>query len=117
MSEELVSPPDEQVPRGEWFSLVYLERGKPAHDSERMRHRIGALIYDFRNLRDLSDEIEREIGIEVFLPSHWPSCLVPGFDGAFLSHDSKDALWDKFYTAAPPRRRQSVEQYKIVKRA
>ncbi|MFK4719346.1 hypothetical protein ABIE89_000446 [Bradyrhizobium niftali] len=44
-------------------------------------------------------------------------CLVPGFDGAFLSHDSKDALWDKFYTAAPPRRRQSVEQYKIVKRA
>ena len=77
MSEELVSPPDEQVPRGEWFSLVYLERGKPAHDSERMRHRIGALIYDFRNLRDLSDEIEREIGIEVFLPSHWPSCLVP----------------------------------------
>ena len=44
-------------------------------------------------------------------------CLVPAFDGAFLSHDSKDALWDKFYTAAPPRRRQSVEQYKIVKRA
>ena len=28
-------------------------------------------------------------------------CLVPHFDGAFLSHDSKDALWDKFYTAAP----------------
>lgn len=44
-------------------------------------------------------------------------CLVPSFDGAFLSHDSKDALWVKFYTAAPPRRRQSVEQYKIVKRA
>jgi putative tryptophan/tyrosine transport system substrate-binding protein len=32
-------------------------------------------------------------------------------------YDSKEALWDKFYTAAPPRRRQSVEQYKIVKRA
>src|SRR6516162_9013910 len=45
------------------------------------------------------------------------SCLVPSFDGASLSHDSKEALWDKFYTAAPPRRRQSVEQYKIVKRA
>src|SRR6516165_11716013 len=44
-------------------------------------------------------------------------CLVPSFDGASLSHDSKEALWDKFYTAAPPRRRQSVEQYKIVKRA
>ncbi len=44
-------------------------------------------------------------------------CLVPSFDGAFFSRDSKDALWDKFYTAAPPRRRRSVEQYKIVKRA
>src|SRR6516164_10786699 len=44
-------------------------------------------------------------------------CLVLDFDGASLSHDSKEALWDKFYTAAPPRRRQSVEQYKIVKRA
>jgi CspA family cold shock protein len=44
-------------------------------------------------------------------------CLVPDFDGASSSHDSKEALWDKFYTAAPPRRRQSVEQYKIVKRA
>jgi hypothetical protein len=26
-------------------------------------------------------------------------CLVPSFNGAFLSHDSRDALWDKFYTA------------------
>jgi hypothetical protein len=25
-------------------------------------------------------------------------CLIPGFDGAFLSQDSKDALWHKFYT-------------------
>ncbi|WP_247459052.1 recombinase family protein, partial [Bradyrhizobium sp. 153] len=31
-------------------------------------------------------------------------CLVPAFDGASLSHDSKEALWDKFSTAAPPRR-------------
>jgi hypothetical protein len=46
-----------------------------------------------------------------------PRCLIPDFDGAFLSHESKDALWDKFYTAAPPRQSQSVEQYKIVKRA
>src|SRR5262249_8362506 len=27
---------------------------------------------------------------------------------------SKDALWDRFYTAAPPRQRQSVEQYKYA---
>ncbi|OYR07409.1 hypothetical protein [Brucella thiophenivorans] len=46
-------------------------------------------------------------------------CLIPGFDGALFSHAWRDALWDRFYTAAPPRLRQSVavEQYKIVKRA
>jgi hypothetical protein len=49
--------------------------------------------------------------------SHEVNCLVPDFDGASLSDDSKEALWDKYYTAAPRRRRQSVEQYKIVKRA
>jgi hypothetical protein len=44
-------------------------------------------------------------------------CFVPDFDGAFLSSDSKDALWDKFYTGAPQRQRRSVERYNIVKRA
>jgi hypothetical protein len=32
-----------------------------------------------------------------------PRCFVPDFDGAFLSNDSKDALWDRFYTGAPQR--------------
>jgi hypothetical protein len=45
------------------------------------------------------------------------SCFVPAFDGAFLSSDSKDALWDRFYTGAPQRQRRSVERYSIVKRA
>ncbi len=44
-------------------------------------------------------------------------CLVPAFDGALFSLEWRDALWDRFYTAAPKRQRQSVEQYKIVKRA
>ncbi len=44
-------------------------------------------------------------------------CLIPGFDGAILSQDWKDALLDKFYMGAPQRQRQSVERYKIVKRA
>jgi transposase len=44
-------------------------------------------------------------------------CFVPDFDGAFLSSDSKDALWDRFYTGAPRRQRRSVERYNIVKRA
>jgi len=46
-----------------------------------------------------------------------PSCLIPCFDGAILSPAWRDALWAKFYTAAPRRQRRSVEQYKIVKRA
>ena len=29
--------------------------------------------------------------------------VVPDFDGAFLSSDSKDALWARFYTRAPQR--------------
>jgi hypothetical protein len=45
------------------------------------------------------------------------SCFVPGFAGASLSNDSKDALWDKFFTGAPRRQRRSVERYNIVKRA
>jgi hypothetical protein len=45
------------------------------------------------------------------------ACLIPGFDGALFSREWKDALWDRFFTAAPQRQRQSVEQYKIVKRA
>jgi hypothetical protein len=46
-----------------------------------------------------------------------PRCLVPAFDGAFLSMRWKEALWDKFCTGAPQRRRRSVERYNIVKRA
>jgi DNA replication protein DnaC len=45
------------------------------------------------------------------------SCLIPGFDGAFLSLEWRNTLWAKFSMGAPQRRRQSVEQYKIVKRA
>jgi hypothetical protein len=54
---------------------------------------------------------------DLYHRSGFVRCLIPSFDGAFLSHDSKDALWDKFYTAAPPRQRRPVERYNIVKRA
>ena len=43
--------------------------------------------------------------------------LIPGLDGASLSRESNDALWDKFCTAAPQRQRRSVDRYNIVKRA
>jgi transposase len=48
---------------------------------------------------------------------HLPRCFVPGFDGAFLSSEWKEALWAKFSMAAPQRLRRSVERYSIVKRA
>ncbi len=47
-------------------------------------------------------------------------CLIPGFDGAVFSQAWRDALWARFFTAAPPRQRRSVgsvERYSIVKRA
>ncbi len=31
------------------------------------------------------------------------SCFVPDFNGAFLSSDSKDALWARFFMGAPQR--------------
>src|SRR5260370_34681766 len=54
------------------------------------------------------------ISVEMRIP---PRCLVPGFDGAVFSREWKEALWARFYTAAPGRQRQSVERYSIVKRA
>ncbi len=44
-------------------------------------------------------------------------CLVPVFNGAIFSLEWKDALWDKFYTAAPQRLRRFVELSRIVKKA
>jgi hypothetical protein len=44
-----------------------------------------------------------------------PRCLVPAFDGANYSRGWKEALWDRYYTAAPQRQRRSVERYNIVK--
>jgi hypothetical protein len=37
--------------------------------------------------------------------------LIPRFDGAILSLEWKDALWDKFVTAAPRPRTLSEQQY------
>ena len=38
--------------------------------------------------------------------------MVPAIDGAYFSERQKEALWDRFFTGAPARRRQSVERYK-----
>src|SRR3546814_15512297 len=44
------------------------------------------------------------------LLSSRPSCLIPRFDGAILSLDWKEALWDKFVTGAPRPRQPSEPQ-------
>jgi hypothetical protein len=65
-----------QPPQGQRFSHVYIKRGEPAPDSERMRHRIGAQIHDFKYLTEsLAWQIQREIG--VFVPGlpQWPIVL------------------------------------------
>ena len=38
-------------------------------------------------------------------------CLIPRFDGVILSHEWKEALWDKFVMAAPRPRTLSEQQY------
>ena len=38
-------------------------------------------------------------------------CLIPRFDGAILSQEWKEALWDKFVTGAPRPRTPSELQY------
>lgn len=42
--------------------------------------------------------------------------MVPEFGGAFFMDERKDALWDRFYTGAPIRLRQTVEQYNVPRR-
>ena len=77
-----------------------------------------------KQLRIALDAILRWLGApaapEDFRSTKQPSrsrCLVPVFDGALFSQEWRDALWDRFYTGAPARQRQSVERYNIVKRA
>jgi hypothetical protein len=43
-----------------------------------------------------------------------PRCLIPAFDGAIFSQERKDAVWARFFTAAPRQQRRSVERYNIV---
>ena len=43
-------------------------------------------------------------------------CTVPCYNGTIDSSKEMKKLWDKYYTVAPQRQRQLVEQSKIVKR-
>ena len=74
MTEKPITPVT-QPPLGQRFSHVYFDRGEPTADSQRMRHRVGVLIYDFKELNDrLGSEIQRRIGIDIGR-QRWPDCL------------------------------------------
>lgn len=65
-------------PMGARFTHVYVNRGEPSGDSERMRRRLGSLIDDFRDLgSDFSRAAEREQGIATTWSSHknWKQLL------------------------------------------
>lgn len=55
------------MPEDRRFSHVYLERGAPAHDSERMRRRLGRGSLTILSDRDFAwaHILERELGVEV----------------------------------------------------
>jgi hypothetical protein len=79
----------------------------------------------FRNIDDLNARFEawrtevpnprvhattRRV-VDAAFAEEQPRCLIPWFDGVILSQDWKEALWDKFVTAAPRPRTPSELQY------
>jgi uncharacterized membrane protein YedE/YeeE len=46
-----------------------------------------------------------------------PRCLIPRCGDTISHHAARDALWARFCTEAPARRRRSVARYSYVKRA
>src|SRR3954468_23680065 len=56
-----------EVPKGQRFTPLYLERGKPTQDSARMRRRLASLIDSIDSFRSddeyLAARAERELGI------------------------------------------------------
>jgi hypothetical protein len=59
------------------------------------------------SMMGLADE-----GMKIWLePNDDPRCLIPRFDGAILSQEWKEALWDKFVMGAPRPRTSSELQY------
>lgn len=74
------------------------------------RHEINSFTHLSRSISAGASNLAQRTDIQA-------RCLIPGFDGAIFSLEWKEALWARFCTGTPQRQRQSVEQYKIVKRA
>jgi hypothetical protein len=73
-----------------------------------------------RNLKKYYFSLPNRGGVGQILEIGCSSCMVPYCGGCRemvpLSKEEKELLWARYYTAAPRRQRQCVEQYKIVKR-
>jgi hypothetical protein len=72
---------------GTRFSDAYLERGKPAADSARMRHRLASLLLNTPDLEAIGPVVGRELGVRVPV-SPW------GYDwpGFFAECELRDVL-------------------------
>lgn len=66
----------DQPPQGQRFSHVYIQRGEPTQDSQRMRRRLASLVYDFKDMDyEFSSYLTREQGVAVpyNVVSDWPT--------------------------------------------
>ena len=60
---------------GQRFSHVYLDRGKPANDSSKMRLRLAALMGGIPDLKGFAPEVPKELGVAVptsAYQGYWP---------------------------------------------
>ena len=83
--------------------LEYIQPGKPQQNAYIERYN--------RTVRDewLDQYIFETIQEAQDQATDW--CLIPRFDGAIFSLEWKEALWDKYFTAAPRPRTPSEQQY------
>jgi hypothetical protein len=57
------------------------------------------------------EEYRQRYNLKADYPMVAPRCLIPRFDGAILSLEWKEAVWNKFVTGAPRPRTPSEQQY------
>jgi hypothetical protein len=67
----LFQMPSDNPPLGQRFSHVYLDRGEPTQDSARLRRRMAALVYSFRDLEELRSAVPRQLGVDVPRGGGW----------------------------------------------
>ena len=87
-----------------------LRKGESLSQIAKLENCSDSLIRSRVTLAFLSPDLQRAI-LDGTAPSHLTRYLIPRFDGAILSQEWKEALWDKFVTGAPRPRTPSEQQY------